>query len=666
MAARAADAFERLLAFDPSLQRLRAAARALLTAALGAAVLLPLARLLHVRSNVALIGVVVPLMTAVALQDATPAQQRRTLRLAPLVAVPVVLLGALTADSALLGGAGFVAVIFAGMIARRFGPRAAGLGMLAWMAYFYAQLLEPPLATIGWIAAAVAVGTGIGWLVRLPFAETPRRLLRSELRAYRARTSVLLRGLARSLAGHPRAERRAARDLAQLNALSLQLDDRLVQFATGDTQDEDAVRERLLDVELAAETLVSTTAAARAMGGGNAALLQALVALRASVRDGAPYDADSIEMAARQAGEALDPGLEWRLRHAAQALATRTPWTLPLPELAEAPHPPPSPREPPPRRWYALDENLRRACQAAAAASGAVVVGHAISPDHWFWAVFASFLVFTRASNMGQALSQAWQGVLANVAGVAFGLALADAVHGHATLQLALLFTFVAAGFYAFPGPVYTLLLTAMLAMLYELLGQHTPDLLLTRLLETVAGAVMAVASGLLVFPVRTQVHSDRESAALLREAAALLRGAFDPPPDLDHARDAVRALDRRLLAVRRTLGPVTQASYPAPKEPHRRRLHRISVLVYCVRHLVHLVAEYPRDFAAVPALAALAREVAGEAERVAAQVEHGAVAPAQRAAGDEVPDRDDNEHRRTARHWLLRARRLVGEIAEA
>jgi len=653
---------QRLVASDPGWERLRASLRALFTAGLAAGILLPLARLFQQPSQVALAGAVVPLMTCVVLQDITPAQQRRTLLLSPLAVVPSLWLGGWAVASAPWAAACFVAVIVAGLLARRFGPRGAGLGTLAYLSFFYALLLKLEPGQEAWTAAAVVAGTAIAYAVRLPFAETPQRQLRSELQAWRARLALLLGKLADSCG--PRGTRAARRELARLNELSLRIDDRLAQFsAEPGGAPGNALRDRLLDGEIAAETLTSAADAVvqasvregdatRANGAACAGLRRTFLALRDSVRGKAP--AHAAERAAGALPALPDPDLQCRVRQAVHELANGPAWLAPLPCLEEEPQRPaaaPERKPAPRRRWYALDDNQRQACQAAVAALGASAAGYAISSDHWFWAVYSAFVVFTRATSMGQALSQGWQGILANVAGVAFGLLLADAVHGHTMLQLVLLFGFIAAGFYAYRGlqPLYTLMLTAMLAMLYELLGEHTPDLLVTRLQETVAGAAVGIASGLLAFPVRTQSHSDRESAALLREAAPLVRGALEPP-DQGKARDEVRALDRKLQELRRALGPVTHASYPAAKAPHRERLHQLSVLVYCIRHLLHLAAEYPEDFREARELRELAAAVADTMEAAAAALE---------GKGESTPPsppatpQPTQERQRVVAHWL-------------
>jgi uncharacterized membrane protein YccC len=213
--------------------------------------------------------------------------------------------------------------------------------------------------------------------------------------------------------------------------------------------------------------------------------------------------------------------------------------------------------------------------------------------------------------------------VLGTLAGVGAGLLIAELVRGHQLLEMVLLFVFIGAGFYLFRASysVFVLLLTTMLAMLYELLGRYSAGVLYLRLEETLAGAAAAVLSAALVMPVRTSRLAEQKSAALLREAGSLLRAAFaggerSPP------HEAVRELDRHLQGLRQSLGPVTGASYPGPKAGRRLLLHRLSVLVYCIRHLYSLSTSDPPQDERRRLLQQSAQRLAGNMELLARRLD--------------------------------------------
>jgi uncharacterized membrane protein YccC len=291
--------------------------------------------------------------------------------------------------------------------------------------------------------------------------------------------------------------------------------------------------------------------------------------------------------------------------------------------------------------------------------------------------VFAAFVVFTRSTTVGQTLSGAWRQVLASLAGLCLGVLFGELVHGNRGIELTLLFVFVAAGFYAFKGMqnIYTVLLTAMLAMLYELMGMNLPHMLLLRLTETAAGAVIAVLSARLILPVHTGDESDRKGAELLRAAGRLLASSLGDGP-LPPSHDALRELDRKLQALRDALGPVTGASYPAAKDDHRARLRQLSRLAFCVRHFYALAANHAPGLAHARAVQAAARALAPALDAVAAQLDSPgtpAPRPAQPGVSEaELPPpgpaaaHEQDEDARSVRlacQWLAEARQLLRDM---
>jgi uncharacterized membrane protein YgaE (UPF0421/DUF939 family) len=646
------------IASDPERARLRAAIRAWLTAAIGAPVLLGLAHLLGQPATTALIGVVVPLMSAVTLQESVSAQQRTSLFLMPLVAAPAVWLGAWLHDRPLAAASVFLLVIAAGIEARRFGPRGAGLGTMAYSAYFYALLLKPQRGSELAVLGFLLVGTACAYVARHFTRDRPERQLRDALRAWRARLSVLVDALVHRQQGgaRERADARVHRQVAAMNAQSLALDGRLTALGAPASM----LRDRLLEDELAAEVLASSITSDAAGG-----WLPGLRVLQATLHDGTPGRTGPLP---KNRGEgAEDAGLQWRLHRALCVLTTEPAWALPPPP-ASAPVRTPSPSDGSAatsarRRWFSLDEPTRQAAQATAAAGAAALAGYAISADHWFWAVFASFVVFTRASSVGQAASQARQGMLANVAGVAFGLLLADLCSGHHVLQLALLYVFIGLGFYAYGRfqAVYAALLVAMLAMLYELLSLDTSGLLVLRLQEALAGSAIALACSALVFPVRTEDHSDRESAALLHKGSQVLHDLFHLEPPLP-ARETVRSLDRELGALRGALQPVTHAAGSAGRGHHDRRLERLTRLAYCLRHFYALVSANLADLRGDGALRARASGLAQELDDAARELQGEAAArPMPAMAGDAA--KGTEVRLRLAHHWLDQVGEIVRDL---
>jgi uncharacterized membrane protein YccC len=614
---------DRVLASDPTLERLRSGLRAVLTAGLNAALFLLVTRLLHLPYKLALPGIVVPMIAAVALQDPEPATRKVTLVWVAPVACAVLAIGSAVADNVWLSGACFMATIFAAFQARRLGPRGAGLGTIAYQSFFFAMLFKTPPAQLGWTILFVCMGCAVGWAVQfLLVPERPSAVLRAQLRAYHARLRTLLHALAAWLdGGDASPPSKIDSQLAALRAQSLALDARLAGYAT-DRQAASALRDDILRCDIAVETIADV---ARGLGAGAEQARRLLAAQLRTVRGGGTPASD--------ADPDLPADVRWRLARALHTLGRLAPWKA-TPAMAgeRQPGAPPtggdagagkSPTDARNgRKW--VDDTTRRAAQATVAALGALVAGRALSPDHWYWAVFAGFVVFTRSVTVGQTLSGAWRQVLSAVAGLGLGMLVAELVHGNRTLELTLLFVFVGLGFYAFKGwqNVYVVLLSAMLAMLYELLGKDSAGLLLIRLGETAAGAACAVLSARFVLPVHTSDESDAKSAGLLRAVAKVLVSAARPPsPPSLH--DALRDLDRKHEALRNALAPVTGTGYPAPNAGHRERLDALSQVARGARQVRALVADGAVNGTALGGeLGATAEALVGWLEDMAATLE--------------------------------------------
>jgi len=658
--------FDLLLASDPALERLRSGLRALLTAGILAALFLLVPRLLGLEYKLTLAGILVAAIAAVALQDPGRKQQQQAMAWAPFLASAILVLGSLVGDHPWLSGGCFLLIIFAAFQARRFGPRGSGLGALAYQSYFYALLLKTPPDKAQWLPLFVFVGCAVAYATRFWLVpEHSGHMLRSELRAWRARIRALLHDLAGQLEqGKEAGRKRIDAHLERLNAQSLGLETRLADFACEADRDgspADRLRGQVLRGELAAEALAAVVrAAARAGAGERQVLADRLRTLERSPGGEAAADADD----SKEAGPALPSALRWRLEQALRVLACLPSPREALPLMRDERKPPPADGagkqadekkaddKDGKRPWF--DDTTRRALQACAAALGAIVAGRVLSPSHWYWAVFAAFVVFTRTVTIGQTLSGAWRQVLATVVGVCVGIAAAELVHGNRTVELALLFVFVGTGFYAFRGlqNVYVVLLSAMLAMLYELMGMNSPGLLILRLEETLIGAATAVLSASLVLPVHTRDESRGKSAELLRAAGHLLRAAW-ADPDSPPRHEEIRELDRKLQSLRQTLGPVTGAEYPGSKKHRRQHLRRLSRIAYCVRHCCDLVVNFAPQLTRSPALHAAACALAPRMERTATLFEE----PARRDPPDAEeairPQADDAIPSRLAARWL-------------
>jgi len=162
---------------------------------------------------------------------------------------------------------------------------------------------------------------------------------------------------------------------------------------------------------------------------------------------------------------------------------------------------------------------LRRAVQAALSTGLALWVGSFVSASYQYWAALPAFQVL--GGTDGETFVKAMQRIVGTVAGAAVGFGLAIAVGSQVAVLLPVLGLCVFASTYFRPvsAPLATFWQTMMFAQLYELLGKLDTETIELRILETVIGAVIALAVAALIWPTRTRSKLAADTARFVRTA---------------------------------------------------------------------------------------------------------------------------------------------------
>jgi uncharacterized membrane protein YccC len=222
-----------------------------------------------------------------------------------------------------------------------------------------------------------------------------------------------------------------------------------------------------------------------------------------------------------------------------------------------------------------LDLTARQAVQVAFSGGLAILAGHALSPVRYYWAVIATFIMFTGTATRSETYLKGLNRVLGTMAGLLAATWLADLTAGHTAWVLAVIVLSMFFGFYlqrvSYAYMVF--FLTIMLGQLYSALEEFSIGLLVLRLEETALGAAIGFAVALAVVPLSTRdtVRAARGSfltalAELLTAARARLGGAAAPDLDL-----LSRRLDDRMRQLALTARPLTLPLVPG-SSPARTR----------------------------------------------------------------------------------------------
>ncbi|GAB3033764.1 membrane protein [Mycobacterium bourgelatii] len=579
---------------DPGLLRLRLAIRT--TAALGCSLLVMslVTRAEGQPLTVALLGALITMIAARSVNEPDPRQQRITMALLPLPAALSIAAAALLTPYRLASDFVFVVIVFAAVYIRRFGPRGRAFGMVAFMAYFFTLYLRAGVRELPWMVAAVVVGTVCTFVMTayvLP--DRPERVLRATIRSLRARMAIVVDTTAEALRAGRLDERRRRRiraRIARLNDTALmvqsQIEDEANPARLGPGIGDEALTPWLFDAELAVEWVAiagqrATLVAAEIPAATRAELAATLTQLARAIRlprSGALHDVASHAQQVLDAQPPIEPGSEESgvnmVRRLASAIIAAATATSEVRALLE--HPDSQPASPPERDVLeappadvdtdhsrrGLLPTTRQAIQASVAGSLAIVLGDRISPERWYWAVIAAFLVFAGTTTWAESLTKGWQRLLGTVLGVPCGMAVATLVAGNSTASLVMIFVCLFCAFY-FMQVAQSLMafwITTVLALLYGLLGQFSVEVLVLRIEETAVGAAIGVAVAILLLPTTLSTTIRKDTREFLSSLSLVIetsiarmfgqQGANSPTEE-------ARELDRKLQQFRITAKPL-------------------------------------------------------------------------------------------------------------
>ncbi|ABC91096.1 hypothetical conserved membrane protein [Rhizobium etli CFN 42] len=509
-----------LLANDPALSRLRMASRVTLTILLVFLILLAIeAFILPLPTAAFGLGIVLSIEGGVAVRDKGNARQLVTRLFGCAVSLVVVAIAAGLEDQRVLSDLVFLVIILLASAGRVFGPRGFAIGMFAFTSYFMGAYFQPPLAELPEVAIGPVVSVLVGHMVRAVLLpdDWRRDLLRS-LESVSGRINQILFKLA-ALA--------ASGDIGEADRQELrQLEDRLKEVVLmaetfiprpsagvfdGASNPAAELAIRLFDAHLAAESAIVLSfqspppfALVHAVIGADAAELKRYEGMIEASKDQPQGETVRALLwlgeARRQLTEAINRGGACGFsgvdaaKDTAQAQAIDFSLANPL---------------------------LRSALQITLASAIAMGFGLLLSRERWFWAVLASFLVFTNTNSRGDTAMKALSRSLGTVFGIAMGLVLATLISGEPDIAIPVMAICIFLAFYFLQVSYATMtfFISIVLCLVYGMTGVLTLDLLKLRIGETVIGAAAGTAVAFVVFPARTRGALD---AALARWFQAL------------------------------------------------------------------------------------------------------------------------------------------------
>jgi uncharacterized membrane protein YccC len=497
----------RLLVADPGLVRLHTALRVALACLLSGIACVAWTAGHHQPITLAALGVLFSMIAPLFVRDARRSAWFITLLYLYLCACANFAAAAALSRYPLAGDAGFLLVMFTGMLCQACGPRALGCAMIGVVMFYLGLYLHPTAVEAAQSIALSTVGPVMVALVGRMIV--PMRAARTLHLAVHTVTLRAARVLAATRAKQAPSVATAAR-VSELNEAALALEE---QLALLNPPDAATLRERLVELEVAAGQITFGSAP-----------------------------------------EAAETG---PLRHAIEQLKQAA-------RPRRVSHPKSAARSKKAAEWFA-DIRARLvwlpAARAATAALLAMVIGHSLSPERWFWAVITTFVVFLGTRSRADTIYRGAQRLAGTLAGALASMLLATSLHDAPLLMIAAMMVCVFGWAYYIlnayaPGVFF---ITVLVGLVYGQLGFAMGPLVQLRIEEVMVGCIVSFAVAILMMPLAATRHVEARIAAVLAALRQMVRLATETRgrPDAAAASAAMRTLDRSWHDLRVALRPL-------------------------------------------------------------------------------------------------------------
>ncbi|MDL5154901.1 FUSC family protein [Actinomycetospora termitidis] len=245
----------------------------------------------------------------------------------------------------------------------------------------------------------------------------------------------------------------------------------------------------------------------------------------------------------------------------------------------------------------------RQSIQVGVGTTIAITLGELLAPTRWYWAVIASFVVFANTASRGDLLSRGWGRVVGTIGGVAAGMGLAALTAGDRVVSLVLLFgcAFLALYLVRLSPGMLAFWITAVLALVYGLIGQFSVQTLVLRIEETLLGVLASVVAAFLVLPKGTreafgeavEAFVDAADGVLDAAVATIVGRGAGTPAALDGARD----MDTALATLRARARPLmVNTPKRRGRSSHRRALRVFTIVDHYARSMTRTAADLGSD----------------------------------------------------------------------
>ncbi|WP_173104396.1 FUSC family protein [Bacillus sp. KH172YL63] len=553
----------------------------------------------HPSITPAIVSGMVGMLGIFVVMDDTTFKKKVTTPLVGLAAAAGITLGSALAQYSLLVNVLMVAAIFSAFYFSRYAIRYFSMGMTGFLSIYISSILQLDAAHLEWFYLGIAIGAAYAYLYNFILFKGSVHMLRRGMRSFHIQSNLTFTILMKMIEDPDTSGKRRKvldRNVRRLNEYA--------RIVAGDINEHDVkkrwpgieasqLRLYVFDTEMLIQTLTDSLKRLKDLDALEVMeLRRLLVWVIRSLRDAEvlaqDYDPRSLEDAEKAIQalrlllsevlnqEGKPEGWVYLLRriesianHVLEAAITIqdslkvTSYKEPL--KVEDGEPAAEEAADAPEESKSLRPSTRKAIQAFVAGTLAIIVGELIAPAQPYWVLLTTFIIQIGTETVGRTYIKAIQRSIGTVVGAILGFGVANLVSGNGQLEVALLFVVLFMAFYFFTVS-YTLMslfITMLIAFMYDLLlGGISVQLMSARVVDTIAGAVIALTVSAFVFPKKTKDKvadsfddfltelksyvSAYIETFTLREQKSLTDQAFDLDQKLQIIRDEAQSILQR------------------------------------------------------------------------------------------------------------------------
>jgi len=507
-------ALDRLWGLDPGGLRLRNALRSTAATTLTGIVSVAWAVRHDAHLTVTALAILFAMIAPLFVRETSRAGFATTLVWIYVTASASYLCAAASSPDKVLGNIGFLIVFFSGILCQACGPRALGCALSSIVTYYLGLYLAPTPSQVSQsLLLSLPALVVVTLVVRVLLPVKPDVILQRAIKAVLIRAT----GLEALLSKPPIDRARLDNQISSLNEAALALEEHLSLFNPSSAC-ADAIRERLVDLEVAAGQCHYARPLATAESlPGLSGLREAMAQLGATIQG---LDTETRAQAPKSQGVQL-----------AQTVSVFVKW-----------------------QDFSSRLSWLHAGRATTAAVIAMLLGHSLSPERWFWAVISTFVVFLGTRSRADTIHRGLERVGGTLAGAFVSAVLALSFHGNTPMLLTAMVLCVFGWSYfilsSYSRGVF--FITVLVGLVYSELGFAIGPLVAIRVEEVLLGCVVSFAVAAFVFPVSASGNIDVRVVGVLGALRSVVEAHAHGSPEAN----AQRQLEKRWHELRVAFRP--------------------------------------------------------------------------------------------------------------